>query len=91
RDEESPFEGWMERHARREQWPCDARVWVADWFDRRDEALRRHVTQVDPTGLWFAWPRDLERDLFPWECFTRLRSDVPTANVEDDLFAGLVG
>ncbi|MDP8930303.1 MAG: mycothiol conjugate amidase Mca [Actinomycetota bacterium] len=91
RGEESPFEGWMERHARRESWPCDARVWVADWFDRRDEALRRHVTQVDPTGLWFAWPRDLDRELFPWECFTRLRSDVPTADVEDDLFAGLVG
>ncbi len=91
RGEESPFEGWMERHARREPWPCDARVRVDAWFDRRDEALRRHVTQVDPAGMWFRWPRDLERELFPWECFTRLRSDVATSDVEDDLFAGLAG
>lgn len=89
RGEESPFEGWAERHARRQAWPCDARVRVDDWFDRRDEALRCHVTQIDPAGLWFGWPRGLEREVFPWECFTRLRSDVPSSDVEDDLFAGL--
>lgn len=86
---ESPFEGWMEARANRENWPCDARIEVADWFERRDAALRRHITQVDPEGLWFGWPRDLEREVFPWECFTRLRSDVPVESTEDDLFSGL--
>ncbi len=102
RGEESPFEGWMERQAERQArneaaedrrpddgWPCDARIDVADHIDRRDEALREHVTQVDPGGMWFGWPRDLEREVFPWECFTRLRSDVDTGEREDDLFAGL--
>jgi mycothiol S-conjugate amidase len=86
---ESPFEGWMERRAEREPWPCDALIPVVDWFERRDEALRHHVSQVDPHGMWFAWPRDLERDAYPWECFTRLRSDPTVREVEDDLFGGL--
>lgn len=102
RGHESPFEGWMERQAERQAradaerdsrpedgWPCDARIDVADHLDRRDEALRAHVTQVDPAGMWFGWPRDLEREVFPWECFTRLRSDVAIEGHEDDLFAGL--
>lgn len=102
RGDESPFEGWMERQAERrsrartgagrapdEGWPCDTRVYVSDHINRRDEALRRHVTQVDPEGMWFAWPRDLEREVFPWECFTRLRSDVDVPSDEDDLLAGL--
>ncbi len=79
----------MERHARRQDWPSDARVRVDAWFDRRDQALLKHTTQVDPHGLWFGWPRELERTEFPWECFSRLRSDVPTSDAEDDLFAGL--
>ena len=97
---DSPFEGWPERQAQREAdaiaagrpvagWPCDARVLVANWFDRRDRALLAHVTQIDPDGMWFGWPRDLEAELYPWECFTALRSDVATSSPEDDLFAGL--
>ncbi|MGH3443026.1 MAG: mycothiol conjugate amidase Mca [Nitriliruptorales bacterium] len=88
---DSPFEGWMERRAERRyrDWPCDALLDVGDWFERRDEALRLHETQVDPDGMWFAWPRVVEREVYPWECFTRLRSDVATPEPEEDLFAGL--
>jgi mycothiol S-conjugate amidase len=88
---DSPFEGWMERRAEREQpdWPCDARLRVDDWFVRRDEALRCHASQVDPDGMWFSWPRDLEREVYPWECYTLLRADVEVERPEDDLFAGL--
>jgi mycothiol S-conjugate amidase len=89
RGEESPFEGWMERRADREDWPCDARIDVGDWLERRDRALRAHVSQVDPDGTWFSWPRDIEREVYPWECFTRLRTDVDVDGEEDDLFAGL--
>ncbi len=91
RGEESPFEGWMERRADRRDWPCDARVDVADWLERRDRALLAHVSQVDPDGTWFSWPREIEREVYPWECFTRLRSDVEVDGGEDDLFAGLEG
>lgn len=90
RGDESPFEGWLERHAEREHQPLGARIEVADWFPRRDDALRAHVTQVDPGGFWFQVPRDLEREVFPYECFLFLRSDVPIEGLEDDLFAGLV-
>jgi mycothiol S-conjugate amidase len=86
---ESPFEGWMERRAERDEWPCHAEIRVDEWFGRRDEALRAHASQVDPSGTWFAWPRELERDVYPWECFTLLRSDVDVPDREDDLFAGL--
>lgn len=86
---ESPFEQWLERRAERPALPTDARIRVDGWLERRDEALRCHITQVDAAGLWFSWPRDLEREVYPWETFTRLRSDISTPDVEDDLFAGL--
>lgn len=90
---ESPYQGWMERRAERQRHEdrADLDAWldVAAWFPRRDEALLAHVTQVDPDGLWFAVPRDLERETFPYECYLRLRSDVATPDREDDLFAGL--
>lgn len=90
---DSPFQGWMERRAERQRHEDreDLHAWldVAAWFRRRDEALLAHVTQVDPDGLWFAVPRDLEREVFPYECFLRLRSDVAVPDREADLFAGL--
>ncbi len=86
---ESPFEGWMERHAERESQQIGARIDVGATLDRRDDALRAHVTQVDPDGFWFAVPRDLERRVFPYESFVAIRRDAPDDVVEDDLFAGL--
>ena len=86
---ESPFEGWMERHAERAPEEIGARINVGNVLDRRDDALRAHVTQVDPEGFWFAVPRDLERRVFPHESFIALRRDASDDVVEDDLFAGL--
>lgn len=95
----SPFDGWLERRAERAgrsgrqpaaDGPCHARIRVDAWFGRRDDALRAHVTQVDPDGTWFSWPRDVEREVFPWECFTRLRPPWHAGDEqEDDLLAGL--
>ncbi len=42
-------------------------------MSRRDDALRAHVTQVDPDGFWFHVPRDLEREAYPYEAFLELR------------------
>ena len=87
---DSPFEGWGERRGGRPlPPPCDALVEVADWFSRRDDALRAHATQVDPAGFWFQVPRELERERFPWDGFWIIRSDVDSERPEADLFAGL--
>jgi mycothiol S-conjugate amidase len=87
---ESPFTKWLQdRPERFEEPPPDARVRCDGWFARRDAALTAHVTQIDPDGFWFHIPRDLEAEVYPYEAYRRLRSDVRTAEVEDDLFAGL--
>lgn len=92
RDLDSPYADWFkgieERGPRDADKPADVRVHVADWFDRRDEALRAHATQVDPDGPWFRIPRDLEVEVFPWETYVLLRG-VPYPDDADDLLAGL--
>lgn len=89
----SPYERWIERYEERgdevEDDTPDARIECADWFPRRDAALLAHVTQIDPNGNWFKLPRDLERQIYPYEAYGLLRSDVPIDGIEDDLFAGL--
>jgi len=90
---ESPFAEWIERWQDRpdDAWRITTRVPVADYFTYRDEALLAHRTQVDPSGMWFAMPRDLERQVWPTEDFQLAISRIPTALPEDDLFAGLRG
>jgi mycothiol S-conjugate amidase len=89
---ESPFDAWFERLDGRPPRDVDAdadvRVHVADWFPRRDDALRAHATQVDPAGSWFSVPRDLEAAVWPWDTFVLLRGE-PFPPGADDLFAGL--
>jgi mycothiol S-conjugate amidase len=86
----SPFTRWLEdRPERFEEPPPDARVRCEAWFARRDAALTAHVTQIDPEGFWFQIPRELEAEVYPYEAYRRLRSDVAVEGVEDDLFAGL--
>lgn len=87
---DSPFATWLEDRPERFDEPDpDTRIDCGDWFPRRDEALRSHVTQIDPAGFFFQIPRDLERATYPYEAYDVLRSDVPVAAGEDDLFAGL--
>ncbi len=87
---DSPFARWLdERPERFEEPEPDARIRCEKWFPRRDAALIAHVTQIDPDGFWFQVPRELEAEVYPYEAYHRLRSDVPVDGVEDDLFAGL--
>jgi mycothiol S-conjugate amidase len=90
---ESPFEEWR---ARREKWSdklrppkVTTRVPVGDWFERRDQALLAHATQVDPNGWFFAVPLDIQREVWPTEDFELARSLVDSELPEDDLFAGI--
>ena len=88
---ESPYEEWLEgwdgedRTADR----ITSRVPCADWFDRRDQALLAHATQIDPTGWWFAAPLALRQEIWPTEEYELARSMVDTDLPEDDLFAGV--
>ena len=87
---ESPFERWLKRlEERPTPPPPDALIDVGDWLERRDAALLAHVTQIDPDGFWFGVPRDLEREIFPYEGFVLLRTDVAVRPPEHDLLAGL--
>jgi mycothiol S-conjugate amidase len=90
---ESPFTEWRER---RRQWAgklrppkITTRVDVADWFERRDQALLAHATQVDPNGWFFSIPLDIQRKVWPTEDFELARSLVDSGLPEDDLFAGV--
>ncbi len=93
REIESPFARWLDRWAEEppedDSWRITTRVNVEDFFDHRDAALLAHHTQVDPAGLWFAVPRDVERDVWPTEDFQLALSRVDSQTPEDDLFAGL--
>lgn len=85
---ESPFVDWLEGGRRRELQP-HARIRCDATFARRDDALRAHASQVDPDSFWFAMPRELERQAYPFETYELLWSLVATSVPEDDLFAGL--
>ena len=86
---ESPYADWLEDWDEGEEDRVTTRVRVDEYFAVRDEALRAHRTQVDPEGMWFAVPLDMQRDLWPTEDFHLAISHVPTEFPEDDLFAGL--
>jgi mycothiol S-conjugate amidase len=88
---ESPFAEWLERM---DEHPVEGerlttRVECADFFSLRDDALRAHATQVDPDGLWFRVPLELQRRAWPTEDYQLARSLVETTLPEDDLFAGV--
>jgi mycothiol S-conjugate amidase len=89
---ESPFAEMLEK------WPTDrrdpgervtTRVECADYFPVRDEALKAHATQIDPTSRWFLFPPDMLREVWPTEDYELVRSLVDAPTPEDELFAGL--
>jgi len=88
---ESPFGDWVESRSAREipEREVTTRVHVARYYAQRDAALIAHASQIDPEGFFFAIPRDLEVDVWPFEEFELAESRVPTQLPEDDLFAGV--
>jgi mycothiol S-conjugate amidase len=88
---ESPYGEWIANWGERAD-PGDrvtTRVECADWFDKRDDALRAHATQIDPTSRWFFTPLEMQAEIWPWEEYELVHSLVPSPTPEDDLFAGL--
>ena len=86
---ESPYAEWLENWDSADVRNITTRIHCADWFDKRDQALLAHATQIDPDGAWFHVPRDVQAEVWPTEDFEAAVSYVPVEPVEDDLFAGL--
>ncbi|TDE94299.1 mycothiol conjugate amidase Mca [Occultella glacieicola] len=88
---DSPFAEWLERWEDRDDRAdqVTTRIECADYFDQRDRALLAHATQIDPDGFFFAVPREIERESWPFEEFELVRSRVVTSVPETDLFAGI--
>lgn len=79
----------VRRWATRRSTTPTTRVPVADYFTQRDDALRAHASQVDPSGHFFRWPAEIERQAWPTEDYELVWSKVPRPDDEDDLFAGI--
>ena len=62
---------------------------VSAYLDVKLAALRAHHSQLGASSFFLNVPPDAAGAFFGTEWFQRLRSDVPTSEVEDDLFAGL--
>ena len=93
---ESPYAEWLEKwdDSRPDNGPrITTRVPCGEWFPVRDDALRAHATQIDPTSRWFAVPLELQRRVWPTEDYELARSIVDTDESNespgDDLFAGV--
>ncbi len=92
RDPDSPmieqFAGMIERFSDK---PSDVttRVEVGNYFERRDDALRAHASQVAPDSSFFFWPNDLQREAWPSEDYRLAASRVATSTFETDLFQGI--
>jgi mycothiol S-conjugate amidase len=91
--EESPFTERLAELAKtaadRREPTVTTRIYCADTFSRRDDALRAHATQVDPAGWFFKVPLETQAKIWPWELFELAQSSVETELPEDDLFAGI--
>ena len=61
----------------------------AKYFAQRDDALRAHATQIDPTSFFFTTPMEWQQRLWPTEEFELARSRVPVRIPESDLLAGI--
>jgi len=89
---ESPYGEWLQRRDDRPDVTerITTRVECGDYFPVRDDALRAHATQVDPDGMWFAVPLEIQQKVWPTEDYELARSLVGgTGQMEDDLFAGV--
>lgn len=89
---ESPYGDWLKNWDPEKADVMErvtTKVECADYFPVRDEALRAHETQIDPTSRWFAIPLDMQREIWPTEDYELAKSFIDTTLPEDDLFAGV--
>ena len=63
---------------------------VGEFLETRDRALLSHASQVAPDSMFFLWPNDVQRDVWPTEDFELADSVVATELPESDFFAGVI-
>jgi mycothiol S-conjugate amidase len=87
---ESPFgEDWFKRPSQEDRITTTVLL-EGPYADVRADALLAHATQVDPTSpFWFGLPREVMREIHPYDDYELARSLVDTELPETDLFAGL--
>src|SRR5262249_8180498 len=89
---QSPFkvERWKRRTSMDDR--ITSRVFIGDYWEQVQGALRAHATQIDPLSpYWFGLPPDIARTTYPYDDYILAQSAVPTSLPEDDLFAGILG
>jgi mycothiol S-conjugate amidase len=89
---DSPFdEQFLERLSRRREEHFTTTISVTGFGSVRDDALRAHATQIDPSSpFWFGLPDDVRRDVHPFDHYNLARSHVgPLESEETDLFSGI--
>lgn len=63
---------------------------IGEHFTVRDAALRAHASQVSPhNDFFFGYPREMEREAYPYDDYELIASRVPVTLPETDLFGGL--
>ncbi|GAB3022144.1 mycothiol S-conjugate amidase [Nocardioides flavus (ex Wang et al. 2016)] len=90
-DLESPYTERLATWEREPEWDdrITTRVPCGEYFGVRDQALLAHATQIDPDGMWFAIPREIQQKTWPTEDYELVHSHVESSLPEDDLFAGI--
>ena len=92
---ESPYGEWLTRWEDRpdESYRRTTAVECADYFGIRDAALLSHASQVEPDGMWFQCPTELQQQVWPWEDYqlaeSRVEASWPEGELEPDLFYGI--
>jgi mycothiol S-conjugate amidase len=88
---ESPYAERLEKWVREPEWEAriTTRVPCSDYYGVRDQALLAHATQIDPDGMWFAIPREIQAEVWPTEDFELVVNHTSSTAPEDDLFAGI--
>ena len=80
----------MAERMRERSYRGTAKINVGRFFERRDEALRAHASQVPPDSPFFFWPNEQQREAWPFEDYRLAVSRVATSEFEADLFQGIV-
>lgn len=91
---ESPFDTeWVDRMSDTSiEDRVTTMVPILDQWQRQQDALRAHATQVDPDSpFWFGLPPEVSRELHPFDDYILAESRVSSDLPEDDLFAGVPG
>jgi mycothiol S-conjugate amidase len=87
---ESPYTAeFLARMGRME--PFTTTIAIDGYAQVRDDALKAHATQIDPSSKWwFGLPQEQRDAAHPFEYYFLAKSRVgPTSGPEDDLFSGI--